>query len=396
MINELYLLTTVLKEKGVVTESRYPDYQELPSIKREAPCVRIVLSGNQVTEVESVDAELGKYLLKFGTKQGTFPCMNLAPLYRIAEKEQKKKLTELLKNPGGAVDIGQIKSWCQTNNWGEKFSKKYHQCMQKVPQRLEELLQGEAFYPPMDRLIHAIQPFLDPQVLRRELERIVFEKLEDHVDVELALRILFYSGKEDKTAEEDFGSLSVVLDSEELEEEGHSSATVFFTKELNQALWKAEERKERVQSGEEEDAFGMPLGSIEKPMPIVKLAGGFDVSLRTMFRGQPCQQRYGRIENATYPISGEVRRQMQDALAYLSGEKMRGKTWIPVGKNEILFVYPSKKMEWDEAYTPLFGEKNSGNHKASFEKKLRNFPGILGSRDWRMRRQNRKEYRFSS
>ena len=114
------------------------------------------------------------------------------------------------------MDIGQIKSWCQTNNWGEKFSKKYHQCMQKVPQRLEELLQGEAFYPPMDRLIHAIQPFLDPQVLRRELERIVFEKLEDHVDVELALRILFYSGKEDKTAEEDFGSLSVVLDSEEL------------------------------------------------------------------------------------------------------------------------------------------------------------------------------------
>lgn len=373
MINELYLLTTVMEQKGVVTESRYPDYQEIPSIKKEAPCIRIVLSGNQVAEVESVDAELGKHLLKFGTKQGTFPCMNLAPLYRIVEKGQKKKLAELLKNPGDEVDIGQIKFWCSRNNWGEKFSKKYYQCMQKVPKRLEDFLQGEAFYPPMERLIHAIQPFLDPQVLHSELERIVFEKLENHIDVELALRILFYSGKEGKAEEDDFGSLSVILDSEELEEDGHSAATIFFTKELNQALWKAEERKESDQSAEEEDAFGIPLGAIEKPMPVVKLAGGFDVSLRTMFRGQPCQQRYGRIENATYPISGEMRRRLQDALAYLSGEKMRGKTWIPVGKNEILFVYPSKKMEWDEAYTPIFGEKNSGNHKASFEKEAEKF-----------------------
>ena len=75
-------------------------------------------------------------------------------------------------------------------------------------------------------------------------------------------------------------------------------------------------------------------------MPTVKLAAGFEVSLRTMFRGQPCQSRYGRIENATYPISKEMRFKLQSALAWISAAEHKGITWISTDKDEALFAYP--------------------------------------------------------
>ena len=55
-------------------------------------------------------------------------------------------------------------------------------------------------------------------------------------------------------------------------------------------------------------------------MPKVKLAGGMEVTLRTMFKGQPCQTRYGRIESASYPIATNVRKEIQAALEWLGNE----------------------------------------------------------------------------
>lgn len=69
-------------------------------------------------------------------------------------------------------------------------------------------------------------------------------------------------------------------------------------------------------AGNLNDAFGIPFQAIEEPMPNVKLAGGFDVALRTMFKKQRCQTRYGKIENASYPISPQMRMGLQAALEW--------------------------------------------------------------------------------
>ena len=110
---------------------------------------------------------------------------------------------------------------------------------------------------------------------------------------------------------------------------------------LNKKLIEADEKVKN--SGEKDgstDAFGEMFVPLEKPMPTVKLAAGFEVSLRTMFRGQPCQSRYGRIENATYPISKEMRFKLQAALAWVSAEERKEITWISIDKDEALFAYP--------------------------------------------------------
>ena len=68
------------------------------------------------------------------------------------------------------------------------------------------------------------------------------------------------------------------------------------------------------QKAEQSDAFGMPFVNPGEPMPSVKL-DGFDVTLRSMFEGQPCQYRYGKINDSSYPIEMCIR----DRLAIKPG-----------------------------------------------------------------------------
>lgn len=140
--------------------------------------------------------------------------------------------------------------------------------------------------------------------------------------------------------EEDYGTLSVVLDCRSLIEVGLSVTTAVFTSMLNQKLIEADTAARTGAVEKETDAFGHVFAPLEEPMPTVKLAAGFEVSLRTMFRGQPCQSRYGRIENATYPISKEMRFKLQSALAWISAAEHKGITWISTDKDEALFAYP--------------------------------------------------------
>ena len=69
--------------------------------------------------------------------------------------------------------------------------------------------------------------------------------------------------------------------------------------ELNEHLLKMDDDKHTECDTDSIDAFGISFQAIEEPMPTVKLAGGFDVTLRTMFKEQRCQTSYGRIDNAS-------------------------------------------------------------------------------------------------
>lgn len=377
MINELYQLFATLSRMDIVGDQWHREYKSIPNIKANAPCVRIVFLGNKVDRLDSVNADLGQRLRKYGNNQGTFPAMNLAPLYRITEAERVQKISKLMKGDSNQIDIQQIKEWCGCSNWGFKFSRKYKNSMRKIPAKLEQMLQGEAVYEPALHLIRTAHTFVEPEVLRAELERAAFDALERRVDIVLALQILFYLGKEEKSPEDDYGSLSVILDCDELEAADVSSATEKFTRGLNRALLAADATEKGKTKANEPDAFGIMFAPLEEPMPTVKLAGGFEVSLRTMFKGQPCQSRYGRFENATYPIAPEVRSGIQAALTWLSGGNMKNKTWVSTDKKEILFAYPSQLPEYLPSFTALFKATDKREQKSRFESETKAFSEYL-------------------
>lgn len=361
----------------IVGDKWHREYKSIPNIKANAPCVRIVFLENKVARLDSVNADLGQKLRKYGNNQGTFPAMNLAPLYRITDAERAQKILKLLKADSNQIDIQQIKGWCDCSNWGVKFSKKYKNSMRQIPAKLEQMLQGEATYEPVLRLIRAARPFVEPEALHAELERVAFDALERRDDIVLALQILFYIGKEEKSPEDDYGNLSVIFDCDELEDNDVSSATEKFTRGFNRALLAADAIEKGKAEANEQDAFGFMFAPLEEPMPTVKLAGGFEVSLRTMFKGQPCQSRYGRFENATYPIAPEVRADIQGALTWLSGANMKNKTWVSTDKNEVLFAYPSHLPENLPSFTALFKATDKGEQRSRFESEAEAFSEYL-------------------
>lgn len=341
MINELYRLTTALERAGIQIEHTHPKYKPIPKATKKAPCIHILLDGGHVHKLESISPRQAKQIRKYGSNQGTFPAMNLAPLYRLTDEDAKKKISRLIDGETTDFSIEEIRQLCTENNWGKKFQNKFKISMQDVPGEMTDLLRkGGAEFLPLRELVEETAVFADAAYLHKELEQAAFAMLERKQDISLPLKILFYPGDADRAAEADRGSLSVVLDSRKLQQQGMSAATERFTNALNQTLIQVDTAAGTAATEQELDAFGHPFEPLEEPMPMVKLAAGFDVSLRTMFRGQPCQHRYGRIENATYPISKEMRFKLQSALAWLSKEEYKSITWVSTDKNEVLFAYP--------------------------------------------------------
>lgn len=58
-------------------------------------CIRIVLDGNEVAQIESVPAEKWGNIRKFGNNQGSFPAMNLVPLFRVTDEGIKTVISNI-------------------------------------------------------------------------------------------------------------------------------------------------------------------------------------------------------------------------------------------------------------------------------------------------------------
>ena len=369
MINELYDLSKALENARIQTQNWHRKYKPIPNIRSNAPCVRITVSEGRVVRISEVDAAHGQILRKYGTNQGSYPCMNLAPLYRITDETAKKELIDIRDRPEriDVLCISKMKKWCTENNWGRKFQGKYRTSMKNIP---EELLSA-AGYKPLQILLDETKPFIDPSHLHTELERIAWEMLERREHTSLALTVLFYQGKKDESTDDDYGSLSVAFDSTKLIDDGIPAVSEKFVLGLNQHLLDVESAQRTEKEEDSVDAFGIPFQPIEEPMPNVKLAGGFDVTLRTMFKEQRCQTRYGKIENAGYPISPRMRKELQSALEWVGSSERKNTTWINTDKNEILFVYPLFLPNVPISYTAIF--KRSGSRDIAFSVQAKQF-----------------------
>lgn len=378
MINETNQLAHALKHAGIAAAPWHPRYGPISNIKANAPCIQIILDGSRVSKLVSVASEKGKNIRRFGDNQGSFPAMNLTPLYRITNAETKKAISALIESRGEGIDLETIKSWCVTDNWGAKFQKKYRQNFTARPAELLKLLGEANGFEPINDLIHAAEAFQSPELLHQEMERVSFQMLRDRNGIVSALQILFYMPTQKDEDNGETGKLSVVLDSEELLDEGWSTAGPKFAKGLNAALMRAEALGQGKTQYDRKDAFGLPYAPIEDTMPKVKLDAGFDVTLRTMFHGQPCQYRYGAIENGSYPISREKRTELSAALEWLSREERQDKTWVRLGKDEAMFVYPSKLPDGEISLTGSFQKPSNERPRAGlFEAKAQDFAEYL-------------------
>ena len=296
--------------------------------------------------------------------------MNLAPLYRVTDEAVKAELADYIKHPEHIDDtiVHNMETWRTENNWGAKFGGKYKISMEKTPAELQSVA---AQYEPLRILMEETKYFADASILHRELERFAWQMIGARQSTALALMILFYPGKKGKTTEEDYGSISVAFESEELIGSGLPAISEKFVFEVNQHLLEKEAQKSSEGTEDSVDAFGVPFHAIEEPMPSVKLAGGFDATIRTMFKEQRCQSRYGRIENASYPISPSMRMQLQSALEWAGSTAQKNITWINTDQNEILLAYPSSLPDVPISYTAMF--KQSGDKTTAFSAKAGQF-----------------------
>lgn len=363
MINELYNLHKSIDRAGIKLQDFHAKYNPIANISEKSPCVRIVISDGKVIKLSAVQNDLGKKLRKYGDNHSTYPCMNLKPLYRITDESIKKELNKIKPENIDSTKVEEIKSWCKENNWGSKFINKYNLCIKKSDE-LRKLT-----YEPIQILADESDCFREPEKLHKELETEVFRMLNDKENVSLALKILFYQSKASKE-DDDGGKLSVALESEKLIEKNIPAVSEKFVLGLNKALL-AEESEE---SGESiVDAFGnsfIPKKKSTKKkstkknstMPEVKLSGGFTVKLRTMFKDQKCQYRYGKIGDESYPISYDMRKELQSSLSWIDGEDHKNVTWSKIDKYEILYAYSDYIPNFDESnisYVDLFKSDSS-------------------------------------
>lgn len=375
MINELYDLSRALNSVHIQTQNWHRKYKPIPNIRNNTPCVCITISSGKIIGLSQLDAKFDKILRKYGSNQGSYPCMNLAPLYRIKDEAVKAELIDYIKHPEQINDdtVHKMKDWCTENNWGESFLGKYSISMVSTPAELQAVANQ---FEPLQILMEETNNFADASVLHNELERFAWQMIESGQNTALALKILFFSErkKKDETdikAEKEYGSISVAFESEKLIDNGLPAISEEFVFEVNHHLLEIEAKKSDEGTEDLIDAFGIPFQAIEEPMPSVKLAGGFDATIRTMFKEQRCQSRYGRIENASYPISPSMRMQFQSALEWAGGAAQKDITWINTDQNEILLAYPLSLPDVPISYTAMF--KRSENKAVAFSAKAKQF-----------------------
>lgn len=365
MINELYGLAVTLQEKGISLQDWHGEYKPIPKVTKKSPCIRVWMAGNGVIcDLESIDEELAQSLRKYGNNQGSFPAFNILPLYRITDKNAISCLDSLRK---GSIkpDVEKIKSCCMNLNWKQKNIKKINRCLNDISKKMFKIIdesesnKGNV----VSELICLVHEFSNESgelaiSFRNSLENCIFLKLEKCEDIDILLSLLFHVGDEKKSPEEDEGAnISVILDVQNWEKYKHPVASEYTTRWLNNALLLYAPENTTSVVDNSVDAFGTNFHNPNKKMDEVKLSS-FNIILRSMFNEKPCQYRYQKIEDGSYPIAIENRTIVKSSLEWIADLEREGITWRKVDKNEIIFVYPSRIPKIPPKFTSIFGTSN--------------------------------------
>jgi hypothetical protein len=385
MVNELYTLAKTLDREGVSSQEWHREYKKLPNVTAKAPCIRIWLGEEgTVCGLESLPSDLVSTLRKYGNKHQTFPAFSVSPLYRLTEEGNLAELEKVEKREK-PLDTETIRSWCQESNWRKSVADQVQRCLKKSPAELMERIGPQAIAENtiLLKLVELCQRCAALEGgFRASLENCIFEKLQKREEADLLLKLLFHKGSAEKGPDEDIGDkLSVILDVQNWRPYGSPVASEPTTLQLNRMLLEGDKQK-KTQGDTRADAFGTAFVNPKEPMPSVWVSG-FDITVRSMFKGQPCQVRYHTIEDGSYPIAKSNRTAIKTALEWIADPSHKQITWERIDKDELVFVYPSKLPKVPQKFASLFqydskekAENTAERFKRAAEAFIKSYRGL--------------------
>lgn len=377
MINELYQLASTLDDVEIDQEIWHREYLNLPKVSEKNPCYCVMVDQGRVCKVFSLNPDEAAGVRKFGNNQATFPAVNACPLYRITDEAVKKKIEEIKKNPQ-ALNVNEIKGWCtQKNfNWNAKLYRKLKLSINSIPGNILQVIGNQEGYAKdlLGNLIDSLRKFASEDgfyEFHNQLRDYALHNLEEHILVSESLNLLFHGGNKDKDADKDTSKNIIVFDLYN----GNLAhlpviATSKFTHDLNKLLVSGEYKKDSEKEIVTTDAFNDGYAPSDDPMPQVKMPG-FDMSIYTMFKGQPCQNRYGNFDCnpvVSYPLSGKNRIRLKQAVEWIGKPDNEGKTWMIIGPNQLLLCYPSQMPNISLDLLEVFGNAGKINEKRFLER----------------------------
>ncbi|MDR2488745.1 MAG: hypothetical protein LBD42_04560 [Desulfovibrio sp.] len=380
MLNELYILSKSISNIGIEQDNWHREYKPLPRVTFKAPCLRVWISINGIiTGIDELTSDLAQKLRKFGDNNKSFPAFNIKPLYRITDIEQAEAFKKMTEDPSkGQLDV--VKRWCIHNNW-IKSLENIDNSIRTISGRLLDALKrhgGDDDTQIVMRLIQAVLALNGG--FRAALETYILSTFEKAINRKTLLQILFHSGNVKKNASDDMGNnLSLIFDLDEWQSYGsYPVASEETTRLINSVLVCDNDVKGTFDDGKLRDAFGISyeMDSESEPMPEVKLPHLGTVKLRAMYKGQPCQKRYGNFDGASYPIARNSRAEVKRALEWISKEEHQGTMWTRADKDEIVFVYPSELPEIPLRFASMFSSVPGAESKKAevrFEKIAEDF-----------------------
>jgi hypothetical protein len=388
MLNELYNLAESLKLAGITPEEWHPQLKPLPKASVKKPCYRISIGDEtSVTSVKSIDTELTNSLRKWEPSNGSsFPGFNIQPLYKICMDskcpDHKENLNIFKKWVSGKepVNMQMLESWmtAENNNWDSKIHKKLVQCLSEIPKKLLQILPEDEKTSDLRRVIKLTSGFIDnseaADKFRNSLKDYLLNCVLENRDTEMALNMLIYGGSCTKKSQDDKGSLSVFIDTEDFD--NFPIAHERTVKMINKALIGG--KKADTAETDVTDAFGDSFHQSDEKLAGVKLQYVAEVKLRAMNSESPCQKRYGLIDAASYPIGQNARTLIKGALEWLSKPEFEGKTWGRTDNTkELLFAYPRQLPIVPVSLASAFGVRNQSDAPERFADAVTDVIGSL-------------------
>jgi len=373
MLNELYHLSAALERAGIIPVDWHKDLRPLPNASDKKPCYRISINEDgAVAGVEPMQKELVASLRKWETSNGnSFPGFNIQPFFRLTDDDQKKRLKKWRerKDP---LDLDLLKEWCAdeaTRNRDEKSAKKMDKCLGAIPSDLQEKC---ADIPKnFSALTALLERMTKPGSGRtaaffQSLEAYIWKSLEKNSQILSLLPLLIHEGSAKRKPEDDRGTVSVFLDVPDWKE--YPVAHEKTIKAINECLLNS---PSAVCSTDTEhksgDAFGRGIAGVRGKLPEVKLPVLGGVKLRAMSSEIPCQDRYGTIDEISFPIGGDSRKRVKGAMEWLSDNKREGETWGRLDGRELLFAYPAIIPKASLKLAACFGARKTDDIEARFE-----------------------------
>lgn len=378
MLNELYHLSTVLKNEGIQTTLRDKYLRELPVVNNKKPCYRFLVSMNSggpiISDIDVMEHDLVRQLLKWEPSNGqSFPGLNFQPLYRITDESAKEQLKKWVNKdtPIDSSIIKKIDEWCcdENKNWDPAFCKRLQKCFGVISQ---ELLKRCANIPNQYGAIKILCERVanfgidDSEEFFQTIRSLIFNCLERENKSSL-FPVLIHQGSSAKDPGRDRGLVSVYFDIpiSDWSSMGYPVSSKKMMEHINQELLKS---SSTCRSWQQQDAFGENGTGSDDTLPAVTLPLLGKVILRAMNHESPCQYRYSTIDSKSFPICEENRKSVAAALDWLAQSERKQRAWGQSGYKEIIFAYPTVISENLPELASLFGAFGPDkNAEARFE-----------------------------